>query len=111
MHLLTVAAGFDSVHHDILRRHERKLRHEMFCDDLRVDDKAVHYIHDQIEDAVAGQEAFRYGEALICRIVKSALEPLNRGCDRRIQGIRDDIARKAGDTLGTHRVPLISHGR
>ena len=78
MHLLTVAARFDCVHHDILRRHERKLRHQMFRDDLRVDDKAVHDIYDQVEDAVAGQEAFRNGETFICRIIKSALKPLHR---------------------------------
>ena len=99
MNFLAVAAGFDSIHHDVLGRHERKLRHEMLLDDLRINDEAIHDIEIKIEDTINCEEALRHRQTLVCGVIERPLKPLRRGNEHRIHEIRHHEIRKRCDTL------------
>ena len=110
MQLLTVSAHLHAVHHDVFRRHERQLVHQMALDDLRIDDQALCDVQIQVQDAIDGQECFRHGNALIGRIVQRALEPLRGSHDGRVHDIGDDIVRQRSHALAAHRIALVRHG-
>ena len=109
MQLLTITTGLDGIHHDVLGRHERKLRHEVLADHLRVHHETVNDVQVEIEDTIDREEALRYGQTLVCGVVQGTLEPLRGGYQHWIHEIGDHVVCQGGDTLGTHRVPLIRH--
>ena len=84
MKLLSVAAVLHRIHHDILSRHERQLRHQVLRDHFVVDHKSVNHVETQVKDTVDRKKSFGDREPLIRRVVERPLEPLCRGGDRRI---------------------------
>ena len=110
MQLLTVSALLHRIHHDVFRSHKRQFAHQALLNDLGIYHKAVHYIQAQIQDAVHSQEAFRYAEAFIGRIIQGSFEPLGRRGNGGIKRIRNHISGKGGDTFAAHGVSLIGHG-
>ena len=109
--LLAVAAALDGLHHDVLGRHERKLCHEVLADNLRIYHETINDVQVEVEDTIDGEEALRYGQTLVCGVIEGTLEPLCRGYQHWIHEIGDHVVSEGGDTLGTHRVSLICHGR
>ena len=91
---LTVAAGFDSIHHDVLSRHKGQFAAKALLDDLGINLEAVRNIQAEVEDAVHCKEAFGNGDPLVGRIVQCSLKPLGACCNGRIEDIRHDITGK-----------------
>ena len=107
---LAVAAGLDSIHHNVFRRHEWQLFPQMLLNDLRVYLQSVRDVQAQIQNSVDGKETLRNGYPLVRGVIERTLKPLDRACKRRVQSIADDIAREGADALGAHRVSLVRHG-
>ena len=110
MQLLSVAAGFYRIHHNVLCCHEGQLAHQAFLDNLRVYHQTVYYIQIQIQDTVDGQECFRNAQTLVCRVIQSSLKPLGSRGNGRIQSVHHHIAGQGSNTLTAHRISLVSHG-
>ena len=106
---LSVAAQFDSVHHNILSRHEGKLGHQALLNDLGIDLEAVCDVETQIEHAVDREKAFRDGKSLVGGIVQGSLKPLGARSDRRIEHVDHHIAGKGADALAAHGISLVGH--
>ena len=112
--LLSVAALFAGIHDDILGGHERKLGHYTLAYDLFVDNKSVFRIGNvehYVEYRINAQECFRHGDALVCRVVKSPLEPLCTCGECRVENVAHNVSCQGAYPLVTHRVSLVSHSR
>ena len=110
MQLLAVTSFFHRIHHDVLRRHERQLAHQMLLNHLRIYHQAVHHVQAQIKNAVDGKEALGNAQALVGGIVQGSLKPLGSGGNRRVEGVRNHVAGQRGDPLAAHGISLIGHG-
>ena len=78
MQLLPVAAAFDGLHEQILRRNERQIFPHGLVHDLLVHPQSPAYILQQTQDRIGAEKALRQGQAAVGRVVQRALQPL--GC-------------------------------
>ena len=108
---LTIAAGGDDGHQDVLGGHERQDFHDIAGDDGREHLQAVGDVQGQPEHAVGRQEGLRQGEPAVDAVVQGPLQPLRR---RRLGGVArqaDQEARQAAHPLAAHGVAFVGHRR
>ena len=110
MQLLTVAALFHGLHHDVLAGHEGQLSHQAAAHHLGVHHDAVGDVEHDVQDGVGGQEALGHGHAFVGAVVQGALEPLGAGGEAGVQHVHHQVTAQGADTLAAHGVALVGHG-
>ena len=108
--LLTVAALFHSLHHDVLAGHEGQLCHQTAAHHLGIHHDAVGDVEHDVQDSVSGKEALSHGDTLVGAVVQRALKPLGAGGEAGVQHIYHQVAAQCADTLAAHGVALVRHG-
>ena len=111
MQLLTVAALFHSLHHDVLAGHKGQLGHQAAAHHLGVHHQTIRDVEHDVQDGVSGKEALSHSHALVGAVVQRALKPLGAGGKAGVQHIHHQVAGKGADALAAHGVALIGHGR
>ena len=72
--LLTVAALFHSLHHDVLAGHEGQLCHQTAAHHLGIHHDTVGDVEHDVQDSVGGKEALSHGDTLVGAVVQRALK-------------------------------------
>ena len=107
--LLTVAALFHSLHHDVLAGHEGQLGHQAAAHHLGVHHQTIGDVEHDVQDGVSGKEALGHSHALVGAVVQRALKPLGAGGKAGVQHIHHQVAGKGADALAAHGVALVGH--
>ncbi len=109
MKLLSVTAALHGFHHDVFRCHEGQFFHHSAVYDFIVNDHSVGHVHIYIEYRINCEERFGNRYALVCAVVKRALEPLCSGGESRIEAVDNDISCKCAYTFAAHRIAFVRH--
>ena len=109
--LLTVAALFHSLHHDVLAGHEGQLGHQAAAHHLGVHHQTIGDVEHDVQDGIGGKEALGHSHALVGAVVQRALKPLGTGGKAGVQHIHHQVAGKGADALAAHGVALVGHRR
>ena len=111
MQLLTVAATLHALHEYVFGRKKRHIFVKRFFYYLLIDLEAGHDIHDQPQHRIGAQKRLGHGYAAVRRIVKAALEPLNRGGHGGVGDIGHEVAGQRANALAAHGIALVRHRR
>ena len=111
MRALTVAALFDSFHHDVFRSDEGQRITQAALAHFGINHQPARQINHNVQHRVGRQEGFRQGDAAVGRIIQRALAPLGAGRHGRILGQGDQMPAQRAGALGADGITLVGHGR
>jgi len=108
---LTITTLLDHGHDEVLSGHEGQLRVDAALNDLGVHNETRDNVEHGRQNNVSGQESRGDRNTANSTVIKSSLKPLNRGSGSGVLEKRLQVTRKRANTLTSHGVSLVSHGR